>query len=474
MEKKKPLAEKWTGAYLTALFGFFPLILHNGYFDVMETKFASYLLLTALWLLGLFWLAALGRGPAGEGFGPGVLCCLAFCAVGILSSLLGGYARAALFAADNRYQGILAMLLYAAMCAALCRSDPGRSAVAALLVSFGLNALLGVANFCGADPLRLMTKLSAFDRGRFLGLIGNINFFGAYMTLLTPLAAALCCSAEKRGHRVLLAALSLLGLLAAMAGRSESAVLGLGAAAVLLPLFVREERRSLWIPPLGIGAMQLFALLTGRNFSALTEILLLPAVSATLLLLWLGAYALALRSRRTYAFMLLGLTAAVVLTLVLANTVIDAARLGPLGEWLILDADFGSDRGAVWRSCLALYGELPWWQKLIGGGSGVLARWDMLHRLFPDAVVDSAHNEYLHCLLTHGLVGLGAYLGWIFFALRRALRSRDPLYAALGLGAAAYAVQASVNIAQSATTPLFFALLALLSGGEPLDSEDTL
>ena len=148
-----------------------------------------------------------------------------------------------------------------------------------------------------------------------------------------------------------------------------------------------------------------------------------------------------------------------------------AAVPAALEPYLVLDADFGSDRGAVWRSCLALYWEFPWWQKLIGGGSGVLARWDMLHRVFPDAVVDSAHSEYLHYLLTHGLVGLTASLGWLFFALRRALRSGSPLHAALGLGCAAYAAQALVNIAQSATTPLFLALLALLAA---LDSKDTL
>ena len=147
---------------------------------------------------------------------------------------------------------------------------------------------------------------------------------------------------------------------------------------------------------------------------------------------------------------------------------------GALEPYLVLDADFGSDRGAIWRHCLAFYGELPWWQKLLGAGSGALARWDSLHRLFPDAVVDSAHNEYLHYLLTHGLVGLGAYLGWLFFALRAALRGKSALYAALGLGAAAYAAQAAVNIAQSATTPLFLAILALLAGGAPLDSKDTL
>lgn len=474
MKARKITPEKWTEGYLVLLFGLFPLLLHKGYFNVMETKFACFLLLTALWLLGLFWFAALGRGLPGGRFAPGVLCCLGFCAVGVLASLLSGHGRAALLGADNRYQGVMALLLYAGMAAVLSRCRPGRFAAGALLTAFALNALLGVLNFCGIDPLGLMEKLTSFDRGRFLGLIGNINFFGAYMTLLTPLCALLCCSAEKLRQRVLLGFLSLLGLWGAMAARSESAVLGLGAAAVLLPLFLKSVAarcRALWLLPGALGGMQLFSLFSQRSFSTLTEILLMPAVSAVLLLLGLAAYTLAYRKCRVYA-VLLGVAAALALgCLVLVNVLALGDRLGQWGEWLILDADFGSDRGAIWHSAFTLYGEMPLWQKLIGGGSGVLARWDALHRVFPDAVVDSAHNEYIHYLLTHGLVGLGAWLAYLFFALRNALRSPSALYGALGLGAAAYGLQATVNIAQSATTPLFFAILALLTAPAALDSQ---
>ena len=472
MDKKKNLAEQWTEGYLVLLFSGLPLVLHNGYFDVMETKFAAFLLLTALWLLGLFWFGALGKGPGGTGLNAAARCLLLFCAVGIFASLLGGHARAAVLAADNRYQGILAMLLYAGMAAALSRCRPGRLSVAALLLGFGLNALLGVLNFGGIDPLGLLGELTAFDRGRFLGGIGNINFFAAYMTLLTPVTAVLCCSADKMWTRVGLGLLSVLGLWGAMAARSESAVLGLSAAAVLLPFFVKDGRRCLPLPLCTVAAMQLFAVVSGRSFSALTEMLLMPAVSAALVLAGTAAYALAYR-RRVYGGLLGGGVLALGLLLLAAN-LRPAAVPAALEPYLVLDADFGSDRGAIWRSSFEMFASLPWWQKLIGAGSGALARWDMLHRVFPDAVVDSAHNEYIHYLLTHGLVGLAAYGAALFAALRASLRSGSPLRAALGLGCAAYALQAFVNIAQSATTPLFFAMLGLLSGPALLDRADGL
>ena len=135
MKNKRNIAEKWTEGYLAALFALLPLLLHRGYFNVMETKTACFLLLTALWLLGLFWLSALGRGLPERSFAPGTVCALVFCAVGILASLLGGHGRAALWGADNRYQGILVFLLYGAMAAALGRCGMGRAALAALLLA---------------------------------------------------------------------------------------------------------------------------------------------------------------------------------------------------------------------------------------------------------------------------------------------------------------------------------------------------
>ena len=85
-------------------------------------------------------------------------------------------------------------------------------------------------------------------------------------------------------------------------------------------------------------------------------------------------------------------------------------------------------------------------------------------------MTDSAHNEYLHYLLTGGLIGLLAYLALLVLAFRKALRQPSRARTAIALGCFAYAVQAAVNIAQPITTPLFFALLALMLSDR--DSDD--
>jgi len=204
-------------------------------------------------------------------------------------------------------------------------------------------------------------------------------------------------------------------------------------------------------------------------------VLLQPLPSLFLALAGLGVYAL-LRRRgqedlrrplRLYGCVLAALVLAGALFLLLANTVRGLRLPAQLEPYVILDDDWGTDRGKIWRCCAELYGSFPWWQKLIGGGSGCLARSPLLRQVFSDAAVDAAHNEYLHILLTTGLAGLAAFLGLLVCAVRSALRRGGPLAAALLAGFTAYAAQALVNIAQPMTTPFFLLLLALLAACDP-------
>ena len=171
-----------------------------------------------------------------------------------------------------------------------------------------------------------------------------------------------------------------------------------------------------------------------------------------------------LRVRRVYGFLLIFAFLAAALMLVLLNTVWSAVPLGGMEEWLRFSDAWGTDRIGVWKYCLALFGKFPLWKKLIGGGCGVLAALDVRHRYFPDAILDTAHCEYIQLLLNWGVLGLGAYLAWIVLALRRALKKGGAFSFALAAGLLAYAVQALVNIAQAPGISLFFVLLAALRG----------
>ena len=107
---------------------------------------------------------------------------------------------------------------------------------------------------------------------------------------------------------------------------------------------------------------------------------------------------------------------------------------------------------------------MPFWQKLIGGGSGCLARLDQINPVFPDAILDAAHNEFLHLLLTNGLLGLCLYVAVNASLIYRAFQNGSEIALALSIALIAYLAQSIVNIAQPMTTPLYIAVLSLLAG----------
>lgn len=472
-----------TAAYVSAVCFLLPLVYRDGYFDITQAKALCYGVLTILFLAAGC-VAGLCRRRPGlweEKASGGEKAMMVFAWVFLLSCLLSADPSGAVLGERNRYQGATAILLYTGLYFFLSRrADPGKSFVYWLLGGFFCAAGLGVLNHLGADPLGLIAPLSDFDRGRFVSTVGNINFFGGYISLTLPVCLTLLLTAERRSFRWGLGLLGILGLWGGMASKSESTVLGLGAALAVLPFLLRDRPESLRRFPLLLPclalAMQGFrglaAATGGDGFSALTGLLLRPAVSAALaafgMVLW---WALRRRSPgalrrlvRAYGWCLgAGLLAAVLLVL-LANTVIPSDRLGTLERYVVLDADWGTDRGEVWRFCLDVYGDFPWWRKLLGGGPGVLARADALRPVFSDARLDSAHNEYLHYLLTTGALGLLSYLALLASTARDALR-RDgsALSLALLAGCAGYAAQAAVSIAQPATTPLFFLFLSVLA-----------
>ena len=127
------------------------------------------------------------------------------------------------------------------------------------------------------------------------------------------------------------------------------------------------------------------------------------------------------------------------------------------------DSDWGSDRGKIWAHVFNMFREFTPLRKLIGGGSGCIAAYDKDLRIFPDAILDSAHNEYLNILVNSGILGLTACFGFLIFSILNALKSQNAYKYALLLGMLSYMAQAAVNIAQPMTTPLFVTAAALIA-----------
>ena len=454
--------------------------MHDAYYDITRTKATVFWVLSGALVLGRLIAGAvrreLPRRPL-PGALPSALFAV-FALTHILSTLLFHSSENALLAPDNRFQGVIGfaccMLVFPILRREGVLTPPVRFAV---LLGFSLAALLGVAEIFGADWLGLRALSPERELARFLSTVGNISFFSALCVLFLPFAAYRAISAEKPREALGYALPALLALLGGLASRAESFVLGSLCFFTLLPLLTKDLRALRRVPLLwataalaaGLfaAAMERFALYSP---SELTRLLCSP-LAATALFVLAGGLWLRLRkasdpavltARKVYIILFLVFLAAGCVFLVLANTLLRGALPERIAAIAVFSPSWGTDRGKEWIGFWQMFRSAPPARKLIGSGAGSLAAWDRAHRLFSDAVTDSAHNEYLHYLLTGGLLGLGAYLGVLFLAFRRVVREPDRGRIALGLSCAAYAVQAAVNIAQPFTTPLFFVFLALI------------
>ena len=468
-----------TGLYLFLALGLLPLVFYNGYFDITETKTLFFVCISLIFLL-IRLVLFIQSGSQTDGIGDTSICAAAFPFVlslgSLMASLSSGFFRDSFLGISGRYQGTGMILLYALVYYAFPEHKT-RDMEVMLPLGFGLllSSALAVLDHFGADPLGLSASLGGFDRQRYISTLGNINFAGAYLCLAVPAAARFLLSSKKRSLWSVFAGASFaVGLCAAMACRSECTVLGIGAAVVLMPFTMRKDPEALrrWgLLLTGIAVtMQLYALTAlraGAWFSSITEALLHPAVSAGIGIFG-GVWFLVLSKRtgfekrvlQCYGAALAICALASVILLYLLNTCWRDVPLGSAGPWLHFSNSWGTDRILIWRHCISFYREFSPWEKLFGGGCGILARLDVFKRIFPDAVLDAAHNEYLQILLNWGAVGLAAYIGWIVTAFAGAFRNGSVLSMSILCGLAGYTIQAGVNIAQAPGIMLFFVLLA--------------
>ena len=481
METKiKPSVETWLcRGYLFLMLALLPLAVHDGFFDITETKTICFTVPTVVLVLArLGFTLYRENGLPRRKLTGAEWAAITFCAVCFAASVAGGDFAGAFLGERGRYQGLGMMWLYAALYFAFSGVRVrGQDVLVPLCLGLFLSGALTVCNHLGWDVLGFCSQLREFDRGRYISTLGNINFAGAYLTLVWPVCAAALLAEKRLWKGVLLGIVCIVGLWAAMAVRSECAVLGIGAALVLLPMLAKKEADALRRYPLLLAGAVLSMLAYraivydfGKLLSSLGRHLSEPVLMLPLAAISLVAYFLLrkrsertlLRVRRVYGFVLLAAFLAAAVLLALLNTVWSAVPLSGMDEWLRFSDAWGTDRGGVWKYCLSLFGEFPLGKKLIGGGCGVLAALDVQHRYFPDAILDAAHCEYIQLLLNWGVLGLGAYAAWVVLTLCRALRESGALSFALAAGLLGYGVQALVNIAQSPGISLFFVFLAVL------------
>ena len=480
-------ARRLTTAYLVIVCAGLPLVFWRMYFDITETKLAFFLGASLLYLF-LLLLARLicpldyGLKPERIRLHPAALALFALALCFCVGSALGGHLEDAIWGENNRYQGIFTLLVYAGVVFALAQQsiDP-RLPLWALALGAIPVCLLGTLNHFGVDPIGFFLNLAKRDQGRFLSTIGNANFYGSYLCMAVPACVELFLEAKRTRTRLLCSLALVVVFLGTLVAGSDSTALGLVAILLLFPIGLFSDRVALRRYLLALALFAFTALTFGLLKRALpsatyvsgfallfARVPIAGSAAAAALLLWLltrktSAEQL-LRLRKPYWITLAAFVLLAAIALVLLNTVLADVPLGGAARYLRFSPSWGTDRGKIWMFAARVYDKYTPLQKIFGAGPGALFHADALQRVFSDAALDAAHNEYLQYLLVSGAAGLAAYLLALGFSLRAGIRNSRQFPAARGLtvALAAYAVQAVVNIAQPMSTPLAFLIVGVL------------
>ena len=180
--KVKPSVETWLcRGYLFLQLALLPLAVHNGFFDITETKTVCFAVPTVA-----FVLARLGftlyreNGLPRRKFSGAEWAAIAFCLICFAASVTGGDFAGSFLGERGRYQGLGMMWLYAALYFAFSGAQMRQQDVLLPLgLGLFLSGALTVCNHLGYDMLGFCSQLGAFDRGRYISTLGNINFAGA-------------------------------------------------------------------------------------------------------------------------------------------------------------------------------------------------------------------------------------------------------------------------------------------------------
>ena len=183
------------------------------------------------------------------------------------------------------------------------------------------------------------------------------------------------------------------------------------------------------------------------------------------------------RLQKAWGIMLILMILAVLIVLLDANVLGNAERYSAVSNYVILNDDWGTHRGFIWRIGMKNYLNQPFLHQLFGFGPdtfGILVKPDTVEGTQRyGQIFDSAHNEYLQYFLTIGPLGLAAYLGFLGTSIWTMIRygSQNIYTAGCAFAALCYGAQAVVNINLPIATPIMWTLVMVGLGLCRTDSE---
>lgn len=500
-----------------ALVTIFPLIFHDGYYDILETKYHCYasciLLLTGTVLFLTLLMAILDQksfqgaharallshlhpSRFKETFCAPDIILLAFWLTAVVSTLYSRFPRAALWGNEGRYCGLFLLTLYLISYFLVSRLFTWNKRFFDLFLASGiLLCLFGITDYFQMDLLSLRGD-SPTSLPSFTSTLGNINTYTAYVGMLLGFAAAMFLLENNIRKLFWYYLCFLIFMTAIILGRSDNAYLSLGTIYLFLPFVALTDRKKTWrylillatfstliwgiriidllFANRTLGLYSLFRFLAG--FQGLPILTIASWVLVAVFGIWYrktkfkNSHPFGRRNLLPFVWGGFLFLAALVVCLLLfdANLAGHEERYAPLSSYLIFNDRWGSGRGYVWKKSLWLYRQLSPFGKLFGCGPdtfGCLVDKTIVLQMQNDTGMffDNAHNSFLQYLVTLGFLGLGFYLLFLGVSFCRLFRNKgkNPYLFGILIATACYVTQSLVNLDVPVVTPIFWLLISI-------------
>lgn len=508
IKRNEPVAatvpQRMVDLYILSVLVVFPLFATDAYYNILESKYYYYVasvVILALLLLGtaLFqfqnvkayfakfkWKDFLKRCSVSD-----FALCI-FLLVAALSTITSDYVFESFWGNEGRFSGLFLLSLYGISYFLLSRFGRfKRWYLDVFLISGAVMCLLGIGDYFRLDLIGFKLYMKPEQKDMFTSTIGNINTYTAIVAMLAALSSVLFAIEQKSIKKKLFYMVSLaINLFALIMGVSDNAYLSLAALFGLLPLYLFQNRHGIkqyviilatffsvikaidWINTIAydkvVGIESVFNLVA--NFSGLLLIVILlwgvvlflhvfkfdsqkdPFTPLTFpRYIWMGVLVLGILA---IGYMLFDV-----------NVLGNSQRYGSLTGYLLLNDDWGTHRGYIWRNAMECFQKFSPWKKLVGFGPdtfGIIMLNKTSGNIYKE-FFDNAHNEYLHYLITVGVAGLAAYVVFLFSLCTRMLRfqKRQVWILAIFIAIACYLTQAFVNLNLPIATPVLWTLLSL-------------
>lgn len=491
------------GVFALVMLCIFPVVYHDFYFDILETKYQFYCI-SAISMIVLM---------AGYGLWTGVLidglkefklkdeikklsaadwAMIVFWFAHVVSWLLCDYRWEAFWGTSGRYNGVFLITIYMIVYFLVTRFFEFRKWYLDAFLAVSLFVcFFGITDFFKGDLLGFKVHMMDEQKSVYTSTFGNINTYTIYAGTVLCVAMMLFTQAKEIKHLIWYFVVMMLSAVALIMGNSDSAYLTLAALFGFSPLYLFRTKTGMRRYLASVAAFLTATVFVGwicetyaENvygisgvFNLLVGFGALPGATAALWLV-VGGWSVAFMKKKeekkeevsrvfVYAWMLVIAAVAAVVAYVLydANIAGNAEKYAAVSRYVVFNDDWGTSRGWAWIRTMQLYNHIltvP--QKMFGYGADTLQL--LMMQYFPpkgNVVFDSVHNEYLHFLVTTGLVGMISYIVFLGASVIRMMKQMKdrPEVLTVMIVIAAYAVQAVVNINLPVVFPLIFQLLAM-------------